>query len=95
MEEIIVKINDIIWSNALIFLCLAAGVYFSIATRFLQVTHIKEMAKLLFAKSTSTSGVSSFQAFAIAMCGRIGTGNMREWQRLLLLVGRELFSGCG
>lgn len=76
MEEIIVKINDIIWSNALIFLCLAAGVYFSIATRFLQVTHIKEMAKLLFAKSTSTSGVSSFQAFAIAMCGRIGTGNI-------------------
>lgn len=76
MEQIIVKINDLVWSNALIVLCLAAGIYFSIATKFLQITHIKEMGRLLFTKNTSTTGVSSFQAFAIALCGRIGTGNI-------------------
>src|SRR5690606_39185725 len=55
---------------------LGAGIYFSIATRFLQITNFRDMLKLLFAKATNDSGVSSFQAFAIALCGRIGTGNI-------------------
>jgi AGCS family alanine or glycine:cation symporter len=76
MKEIIEAINAVIWSDALIFLCLAAGVYFSIATRFLQVTYLKEMVTLLFSGESSKEGVSSFQAFAIAISGRVGTGNI-------------------
>jgi len=76
MKEIIEAINAVIWSDVLIFLCLAAGVYFSIATRFLQVTYLKEMVTLLFSGESSKEGVSSFQAFAIAISGRVGTGNI-------------------
>lgn len=76
MEKIIAEINNIIWSNALILLCLGAGVYFSIVTRFLQVTHIREMVRLLFSGRASDKGVSSFQAFTIAIAGRVGTGNI-------------------
>ncbi|MET3114648.1 AGCS family alanine or glycine:cation symporter [Pedobacter sp. CG_S7] len=76
MEEIINKVNNIIWSDALIILCLGAGIYFSIVTRFLQVRYIKEMIKLLFDGKASEKGVSSFQAFAIAISGRVGTGNI-------------------
>ncbi|MEX0883855.1 MAG: alanine:cation symporter family protein, partial [Cyclobacteriaceae bacterium] len=76
METIIKSINDIIWSNALIVLCLGAGIYFSIVTRFLQVRYVKEMVKLLFGGQSSEKGVSSFQAFAIAISGRVGTGNI-------------------
>ncbi|MCP1382539.1 alanine/glycine:cation symporter family protein [Runella salmonicolor] len=76
MEKIITAVNDIIWSNALILLCLGAGIYFSIATRFLQVRYVKEMVTLLFGGKASAKGVSSFQAFAIAISGRIGTGNI-------------------
>ncbi|MNJ98394.1 Amino-acid carrier protein AlsT [compost metagenome] len=76
MEEILAKINDLIWSNALIVLCMGTGIYFSIVTRFLQVRYIKEMWKLLFDGKSSDKGVSSFQAFAIAISGRIGTGNI-------------------
>lgn len=76
MKEIVEAINAVIWSDALIFLCLAAGVYFSIATRFLQVTYLKEMITLLFKGESSEKGVSSFQAFAIAISGRVGTGNI-------------------
>ena len=76
MEKIVTAVNDIIWSNALILLCLGTGIYFSIATRFLQVRYIKEMVKLLFGGKASAKGVSSFQAFAIAISGRIGTGNI-------------------
>lgn len=76
MTDILNSINGIIWSNAMILLCIGAGIYFSIATKFLQITNFRDMLKLLFAKATSDSGVSSFQAFAIALCGRIGTGNI-------------------
>ncbi|RDB05978.1 alanine/glycine:cation symporter family protein [Runella aurantiaca] len=76
MEKMITAVNDIIWSNALILLCLGAGIYFSIATRFLQVRYVKEMVALLFGGKASAKGVSSFQAFAIAISGRIGTGNI-------------------
>lgn len=76
MDKIISLVNDLIWSNALIILCLAVGIYFSVATRFLQVRYVKEMLKLLFDGKSSDKGVSSFQAFAIAISGRIGTGNI-------------------
>ncbi|NRF37416.1 sodium:alanine symporter family protein [Pedobacter foliorum] len=76
MEEIIGKINDLVWSNALILLCMGAGIYFSVITRFVQLRYIKEMIALLFQGESSAKGVSSFQAFAIAISGRIGTGNI-------------------
>ncbi|RNL82626.1 alanine:cation symporter family protein [Sinomicrobium pectinilyticum] len=76
MEEIIKSINAIVWSNALVILCLGAGIYFSVVTGFLQVRYIREMVKLLFAKESSNKGVTSFQAFAIAISGRVGTGNI-------------------
>jgi alanine or glycine:cation symporter, AGCS family len=76
MKEVIDTVNGIIWSNALIFLCLAAGVYFSFSLKFLQVTYFREMIRLLFGSRSSEKGVSSFQAFAIAISGRVGTGNI-------------------
>ncbi|MGS2737606.1 alanine/glycine:cation symporter family protein [Sinomicrobium sp. M5D2P17] len=76
MEEIIKSINGIVWSNALVILCLGAGIYFSVVTGFLQVRYVREMVKLLFAKESSNKGVTSFQAFAIAISGRVGTGNI-------------------
>jgi AGCS family alanine or glycine:cation symporter len=76
IEEIISLINGIVWSNALIVLCLGAGIYFSIVTRFLQVRYLKEMIRLLFGGQSSEKGVSSFQAFSLAIAGRVGTGNI-------------------
>jgi AGCS family alanine or glycine:cation symporter len=76
MEDILSQISGYIWSNALIYLCLGTGVYFSIRTRFLQIRHIKHMVKYLFKGGDSEQGVSSFQAFAMSVAGRVGTGNI-------------------
>ncbi|MGV3657419.1 MAG: alanine/glycine:cation symporter family protein [Chitinophagaceae bacterium] len=76
METIINRINEVIWSNALIFLCLGLGIYFTLLTGFVQVRHLKEMVRLLFRGQASQKGVSSFQAFSIAVAGRVGTGNI-------------------
>ena len=76
MENLVSILNGIIWSNALIVLCLGTGLYFSVRTRFLQVRHFKEMFRLLFDGKSSESGVSSFQALSMTLAGRVGTGNI-------------------
>ncbi|WP_413999110.1 alanine/glycine:cation symporter family protein [Flavobacterium sp. W1B] len=76
MGEVVGMLNDIVWSNALIVLCLGTGLYFSLRTKFLQVRHIKEMFRLLFDGESSESGVSSFQALSMSLAGRVGTGNI-------------------
>ena len=77
LEKIIETVNGWVWSPALVVLCLAAGLYFSFGTRFVQVRRIGEMARLLFSTDKSQkTGITSFQAFAMALSGRVGTGNI-------------------
>lgn len=77
MDHIIQTINGYVWSPALVILCLVAALYFSIGTRFVQIRHFREMFHLLFATDKSQKeGISSFQAFALALSGRVGTGNI-------------------
>ena len=66
-----------VWSPALVGLCLLTALYFSIRTRFVQVRRFGEMCQLLFNTDKSQkTGISSFQAFAMALSGRVGTGNI-------------------
>ncbi|HSG52379.1 MAG TPA: alanine/glycine:cation symporter family protein [Rheinheimera sp.] len=76
MEGFISALNSIIWSPALIYLCLGAGLFYSILTRFAQVRHFKEMWKLLLNNNESDKGISSFQALAVSLSGRVGVGNI-------------------
>jgi len=75
-ERFIGAANAIIWSNALIYLLLLVGVYFSIRMRFFQVRLFKDMIKLLFDGDKSKAGISSFQALSVSLSGRVGTGNI-------------------
>ena len=77
IENIVNTVNGWVWSPALVFLCLLAGLYFSFGTRFVQVRRFGEMARLLFSTDkTQKTGITSFQAFAMALSGRVGTGNI-------------------
>jgi AGCS family alanine or glycine:cation symporter len=76
LEAFVNWLNGIIWSQGLIYLCLGAGLFYSLATRFMQVRHIKDMVKLMFDGKSSEAGVSSFQALSMALSGRVGTGNI-------------------
>ncbi|MDZ5471230.1 alanine/glycine:cation symporter family protein [Bacillus sp. 31A1R] len=76
MLEIVNWINNYIWSPALIYLCLGTGLFFTLATRFLQIRHMKDIGKLMFQRNTSEAGISSFQALSLALSGRVGTGNI-------------------
>lgn len=76
MEKVLSTINDIVWNPGLVVLLLLAGLYFSIRTRFLQVRRIGLMMRSLFGKKQGDQGISSFQAFCLALSGRVGTGNI-------------------
>lgn len=76
MEQAVTWLNDLIWSKALIYLCLGTGLFYTIATRLLQIRHIKDMIVLMFDGKSSDAGVSSFQALSMALSGRVGTGNI-------------------
>lgn len=76
VEQFINVLNGWIWSPPLIWLCLGAGLYFSLRTRFMQVRSFREMLRLMFRGKQSESGVSSFQALAMSLSGRVGTGNV-------------------
>ncbi len=77
MEAFVTFLNDkILWSTPVIYTLLAVGLLFSILTRFLQVRHVKEMIRLMFQGKSSKAGVSSFQALALSLSGRVGTGNI-------------------
>ena len=76
MEQIVNTLNSVIWSPPLIWLCLGAGLYFSVRTRFVQVRQVGEMVRQMLAGGKSEAGVSSFQALAMSLSGRVGIGNI-------------------
>ena len=76
MQEIVSTINGYVWSSALIYLCLGAGLFYSLLTRFAQVRHFREMIRLTFSGKESDRGISSFQALAVSVSGRVGVGNI-------------------
>jgi alanine or glycine:cation symporter, AGCS family len=76
MQEFVDALNGIIWSPALVYLCLGVGLFFSVLTRFVQVRLVGEMLRLLFSGRSSDKGISTFQALAVSLSGRVGTGNI-------------------
>ena len=87
LESFVSDANGIVWSPALIILCLGAGVFFTIATRFVQVRMVGEMLRCMFGGKASENGISPFQAFALAVSGRVGTGNIAGVATAIALGG--------
>ena len=73
-------INDVLWSYILIIMLLGCAIWFTLKTRFVQFRMIKEMIKLLGDSTGKTKNgekhISSFQAFAVSLASRVGTGNL-------------------
>ena len=76
----ITSINDVLWTYILVIMLLGCAVWFTIKTRFVQFRMIKEMIRLLGDSTSKTEGnehhISSFQAFAVSLASRVGTGNL-------------------
>ena len=73
-------VNDILWSYILIIMLLGCAVWFTIKSRFVQSRMIGEMIRLLGDSAgkgeKGEKHISSFQAFAVSLASRVGTGNL-------------------
>ena len=76
----IASINNLLWTYILVIMLLGCAIWFTIRTRFVQFRMLKEMIRLLGESTSQTKRnahqVSSFQAFAISLASRVGTGNL-------------------
>ena len=86
-SEIVSTLSSWVWGMPFIIFCLATGLYFSWRLRFMQVRYFKEMIQMLLQGKSSTSGISSFQAFSLALAGRVGTGNIAGVATAIALGG--------
>ena len=87
MEQFITAANGILWSLPMVFGLLALGLYFTIRMAAPQVRLIKDMVGQLVGGGSSSAGISSFQAFAMALGGRIGVGNIAGVAAAIYLGG--------
>ena len=80
LNELVLRINDFIWTYILIAMLIVLGIYFTAKTNFVQFRYFKEMFRLLgegSSKDAKKEGkISSFQAFCISTASRVGTGNI-------------------
>ena len=90
LNEWITQVNDAVWGYCLIFVLVGCGLWFSWRTRFVQFRMVGEMLRLLTDSAVTTveeqtkeqkaggksKHISSFQAFAVSVATRVGTGNL-------------------
>lgn len=68
---------DFLWVYILIGALIVCGIFFTIRTRFVQFAMLGEMVRLLADPAgRKHRRISSFQAFAVSVATRVGTGNL-------------------
>lgn len=84
MFETINVIQEFIWTYIILALLVGGAVYFTVRLHGLQFLRLRETFRILSQSNTDEKGaqsngkrhVNSFQAFAISLSSRVGTGNL-------------------
>lgn len=85
MEKIVTAVSGVLTDYVLVVTLLCAAIFFTVITRGVQFRMVGEMCRLLVKSGKRSSdgcrvhshgSVSSFQAFAISIASRVGTGNL-------------------
>ena len=70
------SVDDVMYYPILIIVLTAAGLYFTVRTRGVQLRLFGTACKLIVEKPASQQKVSSFQALMVSTASRVGTGNI-------------------
>ena len=78
LNTAISQINNVLWTYILVAVLIACAILFTIKTRGVQFRMMGEMIRLLgdSTKKSHEKHVSSFEAFAVSIASRVGTGNL-------------------
>lgn len=81
-------LNDLIWSKLLIVMLIGLGLYFTIASRFVQFRYFGSMFRIFAEAFQRQPGqLSSFQALMLSVAGRVGAGNIAGVSVAIMLGG--------
>lgn len=88
-NQIIEKLDGWVWGWFLIILILAAGIWLSLRTGFVQIFHLGKALKFMIKNEDDGEGeVTSFGALCTALSATIGTGNIVGVATAICLGGR-------
>ncbi|MBE6416617.1 MAG: alanine:cation symporter family protein [Akkermansiaceae bacterium] len=79
--QIVDFLNGILWTYVLVAMLITCAVWFTIRCKFVQITMLRDLP-IMFRNCTheereeGVERISSFQAFAISIASRVGTGNL-------------------
>ena len=76
IANIISSISGYMYSYILIVLLIAAGIYFSFRTKFVQIRLLRESIRVIAEPKKDKDSISSFQALMVSTASRVGTGNI-------------------
>lgn len=74
--KLIEDISNFMYSNLLIVMLLAVGLYFTCRTKFVQFRLLGESVRLVTEKKDDSNAVSAFEALMVSTASRVGTGNI-------------------
>lgn len=81
-------LNDLIWSKLLIVMLIGLGLYFTLASRFVQFRYFGSMFRIFGEALQRKPGqLSSFQALMLSVAGRVGAGNIAGVSVAIMLGG--------
>ena len=88
LNSILGTVSNWLFGTILIWLLIGVGLFFTIATRGVQLRHLGSIVRAVVgSRSGAQGGISSFQAFAVGLACRVGTGNIVGVALALVLGG--------
>ena len=77
-------INDFVWSYIITVVLVGAALYFTFRSRGIQFRYFKDAIRIILGKDKNPhktiypegKKIGSFQAFAVSLASRVGTGNL-------------------
>jgi AGCS family alanine or glycine:cation symporter len=77
MPEFFSFISEILWGSLMLYLLLSAGVWFAFRSQFIPFRLIGDFYRNLKSRTSSSSGgLTSYQALFLSLAGRMGSGNL-------------------
>ena len=96
LQVLVGTLNDLMYSYLLIILLLAAGAYFTIRSKGVQLRLLGESVRVVNEKSGDTKAVSAFEALMVSTASRVGTWATSSASRTRSpSAATARYSGCG
>ena len=99
-SQILDQANNILWTYVLVAMLISCAIWFTLRCKGVQLTMLRDIPTLFRncthkGQEENAEHISSFQAFAISIASRVGTGNLAGVAVAIAMGGPVRCSGCG